>query len=101
MTMPALTSKQKQFLKGLAHPLAPAVRVGKGGVTDGVVNETKNALEAHELIKVRIEVDEPADRKAAAQSLATASDAHLAGTVGKVAILYRERQEKPAIKLPR
>lgn len=98
--MTALTSKQKQFLKGLAHPLAPIVRVGKGGVTDGVVRETKGALAAHELIKVRLDIDEPAARKAAAEALAQSTDAHLAGTVGKIAILYRERDEEPEIRLP-
>ena len=96
----ALTAKQRQFLKGLAHPLAPVVRVGKGGVSDSVVVETKKSLLAHELIKVRIEVDHSAERTAVAEKLAAASDAEVAGTVGKVAILYRPRDEKPTIKLP-
>ena len=29
MTTPTLTSKQKQSLKGLAHPLSPLVQIGK------------------------------------------------------------------------
>jgi RNA-binding protein len=98
--MAVLTSKQRQYLKGLAHPLSPVVRIGKGRLTDAIVTETKKALEAHELIKVRIEVEEGAERRALADQLATASDAHLAGTVGKVAILYRAREEKPRIKVP-
>lgn len=92
-----LTSKQRQYLRGLAHPLAPIVRVGKAGVTESVIAETKKSLHSHELIKVRIEAD---DRKAVAETLATAADAQIAGTVGKVAILYRERDEEPEIKLP-
>jgi RNA-binding protein len=95
--MAVLTSKQRQFLRGLAHPLAPIVRVGKAGVTESVIAETKKSLHSHELIKVRIEAD---DRKAAAESLATASDAQIAGIVGKVAILYRARDEEPEIELP-
>jgi RNA-binding protein len=95
-----LTPKQRRFLKGLAHPLSPVVRVGKGGVTDSVINETKKSLHAHELIKVRIDVDESAERKTLAEKLASATDAHLAGTIGKIAILYRERDEKPEIELP-
>ena len=99
--MAALTGKQKQFLKGLAHPLSPIVRVGKGGVSENVVAETKKALDAHELIKVRIDVEDSTDRRAAAEQLADAADAHLAGAIGKIAILYRERDEDPEIKLPR
>ncbi|HEX8169628.1 MAG TPA: ribosome assembly RNA-binding protein YhbY [Thermoanaerobaculia bacterium] len=96
-----LTGKQRQFLKGLAHPLSPVVRVGRGGVTQSVVQETVKSLHVHELIKVRIEVDDSSERRRLAEELATQSDAHIAGTVGKIAILYRERDEEPEIKLPR
>ena len=96
----ALTSKQRQYLKGLAHPLDPIVRVGQRGVTQAVVEETKKSLLAHELIKVRIDADDPAERRSIADSLAAAAAAEIAGTIGKLAILYRARDEKPAIKLP-
>lgn len=96
----ALTTKQRQFLKGLAHPLAPIVRVGKGGVTESVIAETGRSLEAHELIKVRIELDGAAERRDTAEQLASATGAEVAGSVGKIAILYRRREEKPSIKLP-
>ena len=99
--MKTLTGKQRQYLKGLAHPLAPIVRVGKGGVTESVIAETKKSLQSHELIKVRIDVDESAERKELAARLAAETDAHIAGTIGKIAILYRERDEEPGIKLPR
>ena len=96
-----LTSKQKQFLKGLAHPLSPVVRIGKAGLTPAVINEAKRSLEAHELIKVRIEADDAETRASVADEVARASDAALAATIGKLAILYRARDEKPKIKLPK
>jgi RNA-binding protein len=96
-----LTTKQKQYLKGLAHPLSPIVHVGKGGVKESLVAETKKSLESHELIKVRIDADEGADRKEMANQLAVATDAQLVGTIGKIAILYREREDEPRIKLPK
>ena len=95
-----LTSKQRQFLKGLAHGLSPVVRVGKGGLTPAVVAETKKSLLAHELIKVRLEVEEATRRRQLAEELARAADASLASTIGKQAVLYRPRDEKPKIKLP-
>lgn len=96
----ALTARQRQFLKGLAHPLAPVVRVGKGRLTPAIVAETRRSLEAHELIKVRIESDAAAERRDIATRLAAETGAELAGTIGKTAILYRRREEKPKIKLP-
>jgi RNA-binding protein len=96
----ALTSKQRQFLKGLAHPLAPVVRIGRGGVSTSVVEETKRSLTTHELIKVRIDADDSTERRTLAEELARACDAALAASIGKQAILYRARDEKPEIKLP-
>jgi RNA-binding protein len=98
--MAVLTAKQKQFLKGLAHPLAPVVRVGRGGVSNAVIEETKKSLQSHELIKVRIDADDSAVRKELAEKLASSADAHVAGMIGKTLILYRERDEEPEIKLP-
>ena len=95
-----LTPKQRQFLKGLAHPLSPVVRVGRGGVTPGIVEETKKSILAHELIKVRFDLEDGSERREAAEELARATDSELAATIGKLAILYRRRDEKPKIKLP-
>jgi RNA-binding protein len=96
----ALTPKQRQFLKGLAHSLGPVVRVGRAGVSDSVVGETKKSLLAHELIKVRIDADASATRRVFAETLASAADAEIAAIIGKTAILFRPRDEKPSIKLP-
>jgi RNA-binding protein len=95
-----LTPKQRQFLRGLAHSLAPIVRVGRNGVTPAVVEETKKSLLAHELIKVRLDSDEAEERRTQAESLAEEADAQIAGQVGKTALLFRQREEKPRIKLP-
>lgn len=96
----ALTAKQRQYLRGLAHPLAPVVRVGKGGVSPNVIAETKKSLHAHELIKVRVDSDDSDTRKQLADTLATETDSQIAGVVGKTAILYRPRDEEPEIELP-
>ena len=96
----ALTSKQRQYLKGLAHSFEPVVRVGQRGVTPAVVEETKKSLLAHELIKVRIDSDDSKERRSLAETLAESAGAEVAGTIGKLAILYRPREEKPRITLP-
>ena len=96
-----LTPKQRQFLRGLAHPLSPVVRVGRNGVTPAVVGETKKSLLARELIKVRFDSGDAEERKSQAEFLASEADAQIAGRVGKIAILFRQREEKPKIKLPR
>ncbi|HXI13847.1 MAG TPA: ribosome assembly RNA-binding protein YhbY [Thermoanaerobaculia bacterium] len=96
----SLSTRQRTHLKALAHPMEPLVRVGRGGVSESVVAEARRTFDSHELIKVRIESDEPAARRALAASLAELAEAELVQTVGKVAILFRAHPDRPRIKLP-
>lgn len=87
-TKPELSGKHKRALRGQAHRLSPVVRVGKHGLTDAVVAATREALEDHELIKVRID-DDREEREATAAALSDSTGAAVVGIIGGVAILYR------------
>jgi RNA-binding protein len=95
-----MTTKQRQYLKGLAHNLSPVVRIGKSGLSEAVIEETKVALRAHELIKVKIEGEDGEERREMAGDLAAAAEADLVATVGKVSVLYKAREDNPTITLP-
>ena len=102
-----LSSKQRQHLKSLAHPLKPIVMIGQKGLSDGVVKETDRALHDHELIKVRLGdlaaagQSEDDARASVADLLASQTKSEVVGIIGKLGILYRAREDDPAIKLPR
>lgn len=98
--MTQLTNKQKQFLKGLAHPLKPVVLLGSNGLTEGVVAEIELALAHHELIKVKIPGDDREMRRAVEQAIARETQATVVQTIGKTLVLYRPATE-PTIRLPR
>jgi RNA-binding protein len=98
--MDPLTGKQRRHLRALGQRLTPALHVGHDGVTDAVVRQAEAQLEAHELIKVRISENAPEDRHDVAERLAVRTSAHLAQVLGRTALLYRRRQEEPAIVLP-
>jgi RNA-binding protein len=91
--MSELTGKQRRWLRAQAHALDPVVEVGGKGLSDAVVAETERALDAHELIKVRL-VGDRDEREAIAAELAERSGAEAVGIIGKVAMLYR-RQPDP------
>ena len=95
---PELTSAQRRHLRGLAHPLKPVVFVGEGGLSDSVLRALDEALDHHELVKVRLR--QPPDKKAAAAALAEASGAALCGVVGHTVLLFRPDPENPRIDLP-
>jgi RNA-binding protein len=96
-----LTGAQRKHLRGLAHGLEPAVRVGQKGLTGAVEREVDRALDRHELIKVKLAGDRD-ERREQAEVLVRAAGARLVGTIGTIAILYR-RHPDPAqrkVRLP-
>ena len=97
----ALSNAQKRYLRGLAHDLKPVVMVGAKGVGPSLLAELDQALEMHELIKVKVSADDRDQRDALIQSLLEPSDAALVARIGHVAVLYRRRSENPLVILPR
>ena len=95
-----LSGKQRRYLRGLGHSLEAVVRVGKDGLTEGLVGALDAALETHELIKVRLLESVGGDRQGVAEALAEATNAELIQILGRTLLLYRARKEDPAIKLP-
>ena len=96
---PKLTGKQARYLRGLGHKLQPVIMIGKHEVTDDVVKATDEALEAHELIKVKLQEGCLTDRKDVAAELSERTSSAVAQVLGKTILLYRPG-EPPLIKLP-
>jgi RNA-binding protein len=97
----ALTGRQRRHLRALGHHLQPVVQVGHEGVTEAVVRAANQQLDTHELIKVRIGESSPQDRHEGAEVLAEKTGAQVAQVLGRTALLYRPRKEKPEIVLPK
>lgn len=87
-THSALSSRQRKVLRGTAHGLKPVVQVGQKGVTETALAEVDKALDAHELIKVRL-AGARDERLAAIGRIEADVTACLVGQVGRVAIFYR------------
>jgi RNA-binding protein len=100
-TTRVLSGAATRYLRGLGHHLAPIVQIGKEGITDSLVAATREALLAHELIKVRVGTESPVDRKDAGAELADRAGAALAQTLGRTLLLYKRHPQKPKIVLPR
>ena len=94
-----LTGKQNRYLRGLGHHLKPVVYIGKEEVNESVIAATEEALNAHELIKVKLQEGCLSDRKEVAAELADATGAAIAQILGKSIMLYRPSKEAK-INLP-
>ncbi len=86
-----LTSAAKRELKARAHALKPVVLVGQRGLTPAVLASVDEALNAHELIKVRLPAGERAERALQAEQIAAHSNAEVVASIGRVLLLYRPR----------
>jgi RNA-binding protein len=94
---------QRNYLRGLAHHLKPVVLVGQRGAADEVVKALREALDQHELIKLKfIENKSKADKQTMVDSLLKAAGAQFVGMVGHTATLYRPNDDpqKKRICLP-
>ena len=77
----------------MAHHLDPVVMIGQNGVTSAVLHEIDNALNAHELIKVRMFADEREVRVAALAEVCEKLSAGPVQILGKLFIIYRPRSD--------
>jgi len=93
-----LTADRKKALRAVGHNLKPIVTVADKGLTEGVMEELNRALEDHELIKVKLAVNDRDARKEIIAELCSQSGAELVQEIGKIALVFR-KAEKPNVRL--
>ncbi len=96
-----LTAKQKQYLRGLAHPQSALVQVGSKGIQDSLIEQIREQLLAHELIKIRFNTESSVEPADVADDLASRTKSQIVQRAGRVLVLYRRHDEKPKIELPK
>ncbi len=89
----ALTSSQRKQLRSLAHHIEPLVLVGKHGASDGLIKSAADALDAHELVKVRFNEFKD-EKKALLADITERTGAELVGLIGHVAVIYKQQEDE-------
>lgn len=93
----SLQANQIRHLRSLAHHLKPIVWIGQKGISEAVLVELDQALEAHELIKVK--TGAKCDRETL-DTLCEKGRAELVSSVGGKVCLYRRNHKNPKVVLP-
>ena len=100
MIQSTLTGKAKRFLRALGSKLAPILSVGREGVTPTVVQAARDAIQKHELIKIRVQKNAPEEPTDAIERLAERAGAEIVQRIGRNGLLWKRNPQKPKIDLP-
>ena len=97
----SLNNKQIRFLRAQAHSMKPVVLIGGAGLSDNVINEINQALDDHELIKVRVNAEDRDKKSEMIDSIIRQTECIHIQTIGHIGIFYRQNKKNPVIEFPK
>ncbi|MBQ2904884.1 MAG: ribosome assembly RNA-binding protein YhbY [Clostridia bacterium] len=90
-----MTSKERAALRAQANGLEPLFQIGKGGISDALVEQTADALRKRELIKLKVLLESaPESPREFADKLAEATGSEVVQVVGGSIVFYKENPDK-------
>ena len=94
-----MKGKQRAALRAMANTLDSVIYIGKEGITDGIIKEVYDALEARELIKGCVQQGAPVSAKEALTELCEKTGAEPIQFIGRKFVLFRPSRENPRISV--
>ena len=94
-----ITSKQRAQLRGLAMGEDTIIQIGKGGITDSVVESVSAALKARELVKGKVLENSMLTAREACDALSEACKAEQVQVIGTKFVLFKRNPNDPKIEL--
>lgn len=95
-----ISSQQLRHLRKLAHHLKVIIIIGQHGLGENVLNEIEQALEYHELVKVRVNAADRSERNTIIDSISQQTRSDVIQRIGHIAVFYR-RSDEVKITLPK
>ena len=96
-----LTNNQKKYLRSIAHDLKPFVMIGQHGLSESVIAEIDSTMLKHELIKIKLRVEDRDEKQKIIEKILKFSHAEIVQVIGGVLVIYRPFEDNPDIILPR
>lgn len=94
-----LSEKHKKQLRKLGHSLKPVVTIADQGLKETIIQATDEALDVHELIKIRLRGGDREERKKILESLVEQTHSTLIAQIGFTALLFRRNKKAQKIEL--
>ena len=96
-----MTSKERAYLRSEANTIDAIFQVGKSGITDVLLRQLDDAIEARELIKITVLESAPGSAKELAEELAIGSNSVVVQTIGNKVTLFRQKKKNSKYTLPK
>lgn len=96
-----LTGKQRSYLKKLSNKIKPIFQIGKSGMTENVIAQFNDGLEARELVKTAVMKNSMYTAREACEFIAEATRSEIVSIIGNRFVLYRESKKKKVISIPK
>lgn len=96
-----MTSKQRAYLRGQANTMEPIFQIGKSGLSENLIKQLYDAIEARELIKITVLETAPDDVKSLAVEIAEQTNSELIQTIGNKITLFRQKEKNSRYELPK
>lgn len=94
-----ITSKQRAHLRSLANNIDAIFQIGKGGIGDNFLKQMEDALEARELVKVRVLETAFMSAREACEEVCDAIGAEPVSVIGSKFVVYKESVNNKTIEI--
>lgn len=94
-----MTGKQRASLRKIAATLQPIFQIGKQGVTENLMKQLDDALEAREIIKITILETAGENTKELCNGIAKELGAEPVQAIGSKFTIYRRSKNNPRIEV--
>lgn len=95
-----ITTKQRAYLRSLANDLQPLFQIGKNGIEENFLKQVKDALEARELIKIKVLENSGLETREASDYICEKIKCEGVQAIGSKIVVFKQSTKKPKIELP-
>jgi len=94
-----LTSKQRAQLRGIANSIDTILIIGKDGITDNLIKQANDALDAREIIKCRVLENSMYTAREACDELSRLTRSEQVQVIGTKFVIYRQHYDRTKRKI--
>lgn len=94
-----INSKQRKYLKSLANTIDPKIIIGKNGISENLLTQIDDTLEANEIVKIKILKNNLDDDQETIDNIIEKLNCEFVSHMGSKFVIYRQSKDK-IITLP-